>query len=97
MLMAHYASAGSKNNPLALRINGWINIAFGVTGIIATFVVSPWGPMNTPVWQTFESYKVFLCLVDFSAMGIFGWYTLTNVEKTWPLPRFATRWGWRCW
>ncbi len=32
--------AGSKNNPLALRINGWINIAFGVTGIIATFVVS---------------------------------------------------------
>ncbi|MEE1707229.1 hypothetical protein RIM94_34335, partial [Pseudomonas aeruginosa] len=52
--MAHYALLAAKNNPLALRINGWINIAFGVTGIIATFVVSPWGPMNTPVWQTFE-------------------------------------------
>lgn len=59
MLMAHYALLAAKNNPLALRINGWINIAFGVTGIIATFVVSPWGPMNTPVWQTFEIYKVF--------------------------------------
>ena len=45
MLMAHYALLAAKNNPLALRINGWINIAFGVTGIIATFVVSPWGPM----------------------------------------------------
>lgn len=41
MLMAHYALLAAKNNPLALRINGWINIAFGVTGIIATFVVSP--------------------------------------------------------
>lgn len=40
MLMAHYALLAAKNNPLALRINGWINIAFGVTGIIATFVVS---------------------------------------------------------
>ncbi|MGU0043797.1 hypothetical protein ACVXHA_19575 [Escherichia coli] len=38
MLMAHYALLAAKNNPLALRINGWINIAFGVTGIIATFV-----------------------------------------------------------
>ncbi len=63
--------AGSKNNPLALRINGWINIAFGVTGIIATFVVSPWGPMNTPVWQTFESYKVF-CAGRFFSLWAFS-------------------------
>lgn len=84
MLMAHYALLAAKNNPLALRINGWINIAFGVTGIIATFVVSPWGPMNTPVWQTFESYKVFCAWSIFSLWAFFGWYTLTNVEKTWP-------------
>ena len=72
MLMAHYALLAAKNNPLALRINGWINIAFGVTGIIATFVVSPWGPMNTPVWQTFESYiKSFCAWSIFFAMGIF--------------------------
>ncbi len=83
MLMAHYALLAAKNNPLALRINGWINIAFGVTGIIATFVVSPWGPMNTPVWQTFESYKVFCAWSIFSLWAFFGWYTLTNVEKTW--------------
>ena len=84
MLMAHYALLAAKNNPLALRINGWINIAFGVTGIIAAFVVSPWGPMNTPVWQTFESYKVFCAWSIFSLWAFFGWYTLTNVEKTWP-------------
>ncbi|MSL96078.1 4-amino-4-deoxy-L-arabinose lipid A transferase, partial [Escherichia coli] len=50
---------------------------------IATFVVSPWGPMNTPVWQTFESYKVFCAWSIFSLWAFFGWYTLTNVEKTW--------------
>lgn len=88
--------AGSKNNPLALRINGWINIAFGVTGIIATFVVSPWGPMNTPVWQTFESYKVFVPGRFFR----YGHFRLVHLNKRRKrpglLPRFA-RWGWRCW
>ncbi len=96
MLMAHYALLAAKNNPLALRINGWINIAFGVTGIIATFVVSPWGPMNTPVWQTFESYKVFCAWSIFFAMGIFRLVHLNKRRKDGLLPRFA-RWGWRCW
>jgi len=40
--------------------------------------------MNTPVWQTFESYKVFCAWSIFSLWAFFGWYTLTNVEKTWP-------------
>src|SRR5699024_4915596 len=54
ILMAHYAMQAAKNNPLALRTNSWINIAFGVIGIIATFIVSPWGPMRAPIWQNFE-------------------------------------------
>lgn len=40
--------------------------------------------MNTPVWQTFESYKVFCARSIFSLWAFFGWYTLTNVEKTRP-------------
>ncbi len=84
ILIAHYAMLAAKNNPLALRMNGWINIAFGVIGIIATFIVSPWGPMQEPAWQLSESYKVFCAWSIFSLWAFFGWYTLTNVEKTWP-------------
>ncbi len=84
ILIAHYAMLAAKNNPLALRMNGWINITFGVIGIIATFIVSPWGPMQEPTWQLSESYKVFCAWSIFSLWAFFGWYTLTNVEKTWP-------------
>lgn len=50
MLMAYYVLLVVKNNFLALRINGWINIVFGVIGIIVIFVVFSWGLMNTSVW-----------------------------------------------
>ncbi|EKG6905158.1 lipid IV(A) 4-amino-4-deoxy-L-arabinosyltransferase [Escherichia coli] len=84
ILMAHYAMQAAKNNLFALRANGWINIAFGIIGIIATFIVSPWGPMRAPIWQNFESYKVCYSWLCFSLWALFGWYTLTNVEKKWP-------------
>ncbi len=61
-----------------LFIYGWLAV------ISCVLTVLPWGPMNTPVWQTFESYKVFCAWSIFSLWAFFGWYTLTNVEKTWP-------------
>ena len=40
MLMAHYALLAAKNNPLALRINGWI------TSLLASLALLPhlWSP-----------------------------------------------------
>lgn len=84
ILMAGYGIQAAKKNIFALRFNGWINIAFGITGIIATFVVSPWGPIKPPVWAHFESYKVFCSWAIFSLWAFFGWYTLTDSEKRWP-------------
>ncbi|POT59784.1 lipid IV(A) 4-amino-4-deoxy-L-arabinosyltransferase [Citrobacter amalonaticus] len=83
MLMARYGLSAAEKGYAALRINGWINILFGAIGIIATIVVSPWGPMKTPVWGHIEIYKVFCSLGIFSAWAFFGWYTLTNTEKSW--------------
>ena len=84
ILMAGYGIQAAQKNIIALRFNGWINIAFGITGIIATFVVSPWGPIKSPVWAHFESYKVFCSWAIFSLWAFFGWYTLTDSEKRWP-------------
>lgn len=50
MLMVYYVLLAVKNNFLVLWINGWINIVFGVIGIIVIFVVFLWGLMNMLVW-----------------------------------------------
>ncbi|EHP1068051.1 lipid IV(A) 4-amino-4-deoxy-L-arabinosyltransferase, partial [Escherichia coli] len=83
ILIANYAMQAVKNNRFALRVNGWINIIFGIIGIVATFIISPWGPMNTPIWQSDEIYKVFYSCICFFLWALFGWYTLINVEKNW--------------
>lgn len=83
ILMARYAVNTASKGHISLRINGWINILFGVTGIIATVVVSPWGPLKTPVWADTETTHVVCALGIFSIWAFFGGYTLVRTEKTW--------------
>lgn len=83
ILMARYGLYTAPNNPLPLRVNGWINIAIGITGIIATFIVSSWGPMQTPLWTHVETYKVFCSWGIFIIWLCFGASTLNNSDKTW--------------
>lgn len=83
MLMARYGLSAAEKGGKALRINGWLNILFGIIGIIATLVISPWGPLKSPVWVYIEIYKVFCSLGIFSVWAFFGWYTLSNPEKSW--------------
>ncbi|KLR00821.1 4-amino-4-deoxy-L-arabinose transferase [Enterobacter hormaechei subsp. steigerwaltii] len=77
ILMARYACTVAEK---ALRINGGINIAFGV---LAALVVSPWGLAKHPVWTPVELYKVFCAVVAFLVWASVGWFTLKNPQLWW--------------
>lgn len=80
ILMARYACTVAEK---ALRINGGINIAFGVLGVVAALVVSPWGLAKHPVWTPVELYKVFCAVVAFLIWASVGWFTLKNPQRWW--------------
>lgn len=85
LLMAHYGQLAAHKESRALRANAWINIAFGIVGIVATFIISPWGPLKSPIWQHIELYKVFCSWGIFIIWTFFGWYTLSSPRNTWML------------
>lgn len=80
ILMARYACTVAEK---ALRINGGINIVFGVLGVVAALVVSPWGLAKHPVWTPVELYKVFCAVVAFLIWASVGWFTLKNPQRWW--------------
>ena len=80
ILMARYACTVAEK---ALRINGGINIAFGVLGMLAALVISPWGLAKHPVWTPVELYKVFCAVVAFLVWASVGWFTLKNPQRWW--------------
>lgn len=89
ILIAHYSSSSGIACIRAFRINAAINLGFGLTGIIITFVVSPWGILTDPVWETDELYKVINAVIAFSIWALVGWFTLLQCHKRWWLAVFC--------
>ncbi|MDX6019351.1 lipid IV(A) 4-amino-4-deoxy-L-arabinosyltransferase [Scandinavium sp. V105_16] len=85
ILMARYALEAVDKGSKALRYNGIINIAFGLIGLVAVLVVSPWGPLSKPVWNSIELYKCLLAAVAFAAWALVGWLSIRDGVKRWAL------------
>lgn len=75
ILMARYVRDAT---PWVMRTNGIINLAVGVCGALAAFLVSPWGWMKHPIWPYIELYKSMLALVAFGFWALMGWMSLKN-------------------
>ena len=85
ILMARYALDAAKAGAKALRINGMINLAFGLLGLVAVLVVSPWGVMRQPVWSKIELYKCLLAAIAFAVWALMGWLAMKHQGRRWPL------------
>lgn len=85
ILMARYALEAVERSAKALRVNGLINMGFGLTGLLAVLVVSPWGPLSHPVWRTIELYKCLLAATAFGAWALVGWLSIRDGVKHWAL------------
>ena len=83
ILMARYACTTAEKGARVLRVNGGINLAFGVIGVVAALVVSPWGLAKHPVWAPVELYKVFCTAIAFLIWAAVGWFTLKQSAQRW--------------
>lgn len=85
ILMARYALDAAKAGAKALRINGMINLGFGLIGLVAVLVVSPWGVMHKPVWTKIELYKCLLAAIAFAVWALMGWLAIKDNGRRWTL------------
>ena len=83
ILMARYACTMAEKGARVLRVNGGINLAFGIIGVVAALVVSPWGLAKHPVWTSVELYKVFCAAIAFLIWAAVGWITLKQSARRW--------------
>ena len=85
ILMARYALDAATAGAKALRINGLINLIFGLSGLVAVLLVSPWGIMHKPVWTQIELYKCLLAAIAFTVWALVGWLAMKDNGRRWAL------------
>lgn len=86
LLMAHYAHSGSAQVIKALKVNGWINLLFGlITTIVVLVVLAPWGVAHRPVYSADEWIGVICAALAFSGWGVMGWLSRKPENGRWQL------------
>ncbi|HFD2060065.1 TPA: phospholipid carrier-dependent glycosyltransferase, partial [Serratia marcescens] len=72
ILMAHHAVQWARTGERKLRINGCINVAFGVTGVVIVLtVLAPWGGRYS-IYAPTETVKMLFACLAFTFWAGFG-------------------------
>lgn len=86
LLMAHYAHSGSAQVIKALKVNGWINLLFGlITTIVVLVVLAPWGVAHRPVYSSDEWMGAICAALCFIGWGVMGWLSRKPEKGRWQL------------
>lgn len=86
LLMAHYAHSGSAQVIKALKVNGWINLLFGlITTIVVLVVLAPWGVAHRPVYTSDEGMGVLCAALAFIGWAAMGWLSRKPEKGRWQL------------
>lgn len=85
ILLARYAQDAAQQGRKVLQINGLINVIFGVIGLIAMLVISPWGIMQPPLWSSAEWYKWLAAAAAFAVWAVMGGVAMRHHGRRWIL------------
>ncbi|CNI98376.1 lipid IV(A) 4-amino-4-deoxy-L-arabinosyltransferase [Yersinia aldovae] len=84
LLMAAYATDCANNMRMrALKINGWINLAFGAVCALAVLVIGMGLVAHLVAYGPQEHQKVILATLAFAGWGVVGFITLRNNAHLW--------------
>ena len=86
LLMAHYAHSSSSQVMKALKVNGWINLLFGlITTTVILVVLPPWSIIHRPVYTGDEWIGVLCAALSFIGWGVIGCLSRKPENGRWRL------------
>lgn len=86
ILMARRAVTSLAGREAVLKINGWINLAFGIVcALIVIGFLAPWGVATHPLYGHHEVSKVLTGGLAFLLWAATGWLTLKAPTRRWRL------------
>lgn len=86
LLMARYAHGSSAALGKVFKINGWINLLFGLIATIAVVAfLAPWGLARHPLYASDEALRVVWAAGAFVCWGVVGWLSLRPRDNRWQL------------
>lgn len=84
ILMARHAVILAKNKARTLRVNGWLNVIFGlICSAIVLVALAPWGLGKYTLYANSEVNKVMLGGLAFLIWALVGAVTLFHSERRW--------------
>ncbi|WP_209499534.1 lipid IV(A) 4-amino-4-deoxy-L-arabinosyltransferase [Winslowiella toletana] len=90
ILMAKQAMQLVAGDSRTLKVNGWINLLFGLTCSAAVIgFLAPWGVASHPLYSHIEVLKVLLAAMAFLLWALIGWVTQKAPARRWAWAAFC--------
>lgn len=84
MLLARQAECLAHSAGRGLRVNGWINLIFGLAGsLVVVLLLAPWGIAGRPLFASGETHKVTLAVLALMSWALFGLLALNSGGRRW--------------